>query len=124
MPDESWRRVEELFLAALDIPADQRSAFLDRECGADAGLRFEAESLLAADAADGERIAMVVANSAAGLMDHDSIAGMRLGPYQLVEEIGRGGMGAVYSAVRADREYEKRVALKVVKRGVDTDAVL
>jgi serine/threonine protein kinase len=134
MPDESWRRVEELFLAALDIPREQRAAFLDRECGADAALRQETESLLAADTADGRNIAMVVADSAAALLDQrslgpvspdrDSMSGRRLGPYQVVEEIGRGGMGAVYAAVRADREYEKRVAIKVVKRGVDTDAVL
>jgi tetratricopeptide (TPR) repeat protein len=128
MPDESWRRVEELFLAALDIPPEQRAAFLARECGPDSELRHEAESLLAADTADGQNIAMLVEDSAADLLEPallpDSVSGTRLGPYQLVEEIGRGGMGAVYSAVRADREYEKRVAVKVVKRGVDTDAVL
>ena len=124
MPDESWRRVEEVFLAALDIPPEQRAAFLDQECGDDLELREEAESLLAADSGDGQRIAMLVAENAAGLLDRDSISGKRLGPYQVVEEIGRGGMGAVYAAVRADREYEKRVAIKVVKRGVDTDAVL
>jgi serine/threonine protein kinase len=128
MRDESWRRVEELFLAALDIPHEQRAAFLDRECGPDTTLRGEAESLLAADEADGRHIAMVVEDNAAALFepaaDRDSLSGRMLGPYQIVDEIGRGGMGAVYSAVRADREYEKRVAIKVVKRGIDTDAVL
>ncbi|HEY3837803.1 MAG TPA: protein kinase [Bryobacteraceae bacterium] len=124
MPEESWLRVEELFLAALEIPLEKRAAFLDRECGADRELRQETESLLAADAADGQRIAMVVQDSAAALLDRDSILGKLLGHYLVGEEIGRGGMGAVYSAVRADREYEKRVAIKVVKRGVDTDAVL
>jgi serine/threonine protein kinase len=124
MPDESWRRVEELFLAALEVPPEERAEFLDRECGSDSALRQETESLLAADAADGQHIAMLVQDSAAGLLDRDSICGSRLGHYLVGEEIGRGGMGAVYSAVRADREYEKRVAIKVVKRGVDTDAVL
>ena len=129
MPDESWRRVEELFLAALDIPPEQRAAFLDRECATTPELRRETESLLAADAADGQSIAMVIEGSAADLLepssvDSDSVPDIRLGPYQIVAEIGRGGMGAVYSAVRADSEYEKRVAVKVVKRGVDTDAVL
>src|SRR3569832_2284344 len=106
MPDEasrydSWRRVEELFLAALDVPPEKRTAFLDRECGSDAELRAEAESLLAADESGGDRIAMLVETSAANLLDRDAFNGRRLGPYQLVEEIGRGGMGAGYSAVRA-----------------------
>ncbi len=124
MPDENWRRVQELFLAALDIPPEQRDAFLDRECQSNPELRVEAESLLAADATSGDRIAILVEDSAAALFEGDSNSPIRLGPYQIVGEIGRGGMGAVYSAVRADREYEKRVAVKVVKRGVDTDAVL
>jgi hypothetical protein len=68
MHDESWRRVEELFLAALDVPAEQRAAFLDRECGSDAALRAEAESLLAADESGGSRIAMLVEDSAANLL--------------------------------------------------------
>src|SRR4051794_16435741 len=113
MPDDSWRRVEELFLAALDVPLEKRAAFLERECAGDAELRSEAESLLAADEAGGQRIAMLVEDSAANLLDRDAYAGRRLGTYQLVEEIGRGGMGAVYAAVRADREYEKRVAVKL-----------
>jgi len=124
MHDEAWRRVEELFLAAVEMPLDQRAEFLNRECGSNLALRRETESLLAADVVDGRRIAMVVEDGAADLLDRDAVPGKRLGPYQLVAEIGRGGMGAVYSAKRADQEYEKRVAIKVVKRGVDTDAVL
>src|SRR5690606_25102516 len=50
--------------------------------------------------------------------------GVRVGAYRIVHEIGRGGMGVVYLAERADEEFEKRVALKVVKRGMDTDEVL
>jgi len=51
-------------------------------------------------------------------------AGQRLGPYRLIAELGRGGMGAVFLAERADAQYEKRVAIKLVKPGMDTDAVL
>ena len=50
--------------------------------------------------------------------------GGRVGAYRLLEEIGRGGMGTVYLAERDDAEFEKRVALKLVKRGMDTDDIL
>jgi non-specific serine/threonine protein kinase/serine/threonine-protein kinase len=54
----------------------------------------------------------------------EPMAGQRVGPYEVVREIGRGGMGAVYLAIRADDEYKKEVAIKVVKRGMDTEVVL
>jgi serine/threonine protein kinase len=50
--------------------------------------------------------------------------GSRIGAYRIVEEIGRGGMGAVYLACRDDQAYEKRVAVKLIKRGMDTDVIL
>jgi eukaryotic-like serine/threonine-protein kinase len=52
------------------------------------------------------------------------IDGVRIGPYRLVKELGRGGMGTVYLAVRSDDSFQKRVALKVLKRGMDTDAIV
>ena len=54
----------------------------------------------------------------------DAIAGLRVGPYRLVRELGRGGMGTVYLAVRDDDAFHKRVAIKVLKRGMDTDAIV
>ena len=120
--DPSWQRIEELFLAAIDLPSAEREAFLDRECEFDIELRQEAEALLAADDSSGQSIATILEDTAASLFDRD--AGKRFGPYQVVREIGRGGMGAVYLALRADHAFERRVAIKVVKRGVDTDAVL
>jgi eukaryotic-like serine/threonine-protein kinase len=54
----------------------------------------------------------------------DRIAGARIGPYRLVKELGRGGMGTVYLAARSDDAFQKRVALKVLKRGMDTDAIV
>jgi serine/threonine protein kinase/tetratricopeptide (TPR) repeat protein len=54
----------------------------------------------------------------------DTLIGRRVGAYRLVREIGRGGMGAVYLGVRADNEFQKRVAVKLIKRGMDTDFIL
>ena len=48
---------------------------------------------------------------------------LRVGPYRLISEIGRGGMGTVYLAVRADDAFEQHVAIKIVKRGMDTDVI-
>lgn len=53
-----------------------------------------------------------------------SLSGTRIGDYRIEREIGRGGMGAVYLAVRADNTFQKRVAIKIVKRGMDTDFIL
>ena len=52
------------------------------------------------------------------------MAGLELGNYRIIRELGRGGMGAVYLAVRDDHTFENQVAIKLVKRGVDTDSVL
>src|SRR5205085_11509626 len=53
-----------------------------------------------------------------------SLAGQHIGPYQIIREIGRGGMGAVYLATRDDDTYKKRVAIKLIKRGMDTEDIL
>ena len=54
----------------------------------------------------------------------DPIAGLRVGPYRLVRELGRGGMGTVYLAVRSDDQFQKRVAIKILRRGMDTDSIV
>jgi eukaryotic-like serine/threonine-protein kinase len=54
----------------------------------------------------------------------DGLEPTRIGPYRIVRELGRGGMGTVYLAIRSDDGFEKRVALKVLKRGMDTDAIV
>lgn len=83
-----------------------------------------------AEAALGDSVdtfaAPLLADLAAEASDDDAALapGIRVGPYRIVREIGRGGMGVVYLAERADQEFQKRVALKVVKRGMDTDEVL
>src|SRR5215212_3540756 len=54
----------------------------------------------------------------------NSILGRRIGAYRLEEEIGRGGMGVVYRAERVDGEFDQTVAIKLIKRGMDTDMIL
>src|ERR1035438_4840736 len=123
MEPEAWSRIEPLFLAAVDLPPDEQTRFLDMACAGDPEWRGEIESLLDSDRKNGESIAVAVSSEAALMLDPPAAAD-RIGPYRVVKEIGRGGMGAVYLAARADDEYRKQVAIKVVKAGMDTAEVL
>jgi serine/threonine protein kinase len=91
---------------------------LDAACAADPALRAQVETLLAAD----ERAGNFLQTPAAPPVE--SLVGRHVGPYRVLREIGRGGMGVVYLAERADDQFRKHVAIKLVKRGMDTDAIL
>jgi serine/threonine-protein kinase len=122
-----YARVNELFQAAVDLPAAERASLLERECGGDDALRREVESFLAADArSDGFIEEPLLAFPADLISDDDegSFVGREIGPYRITREIGRGGLGAVYLAARADDEYRKEVAIKLIRRGLDTDDIL
>lgn len=131
MDSERWRQVRDLFERALDLPPEQRAAFLDDACADDSGLRVEVDSLLAAEADSPPTLAIDVPTtmlrdalssvretSAAG-----SWAGLRLGAWRLDREIGRGGMGSVYLAQRADGQYAQRAAVKLVRPGWDAEVL-
>ena len=128
MANERWHRAARIFDSALECaPGARRAALLDAECGADDALRREVESLLAAH----EEAQSFLAGTPfelplAQVLGGASVepAGRQLGAYRLVRELGRGGMGAVFLAERADEQYEQHVAIKVVKRGMDSDAIL
>ena len=85
---------------------------------------FEVSSLLNADLEHDAAIDCAVQSEALILFDEQVPIGAHFGMYVILREIGRGGMGAVYLAVREDQEYRKEVALKVVRRGMDTAEVL
>jgi len=121
----NWDRIQEIFFEAADLPVAERDAFLARACDGDAGLRSEVESLLKADALSGSAIAAAIGSEASALfMDDAPLSGTRMGPYRLLKEIGRGGMGSVYVGERDDEHFRKLVAIKVVKRGMDSAEVL
>lgn len=103
-----------------DLPEAARTARLSQLCGDDSELRQEVESLLSFDAKTAP-FQPAVAETAAAL---DGPELTHAGPYRIVREIGRGGMGAVYLATRDDDEFQREVAVKIVKRGMDTDAIV
>ncbi len=114
-----WQRLQDLFEAAVDLPASRRAGYLEEACRGDDGLRRQAESLLVA-ADTGDRVAAAV-DAAVNVFTGPQIAvGSHLGPYRVLREIGRGGMGAVCLAVRDDDHYSKQVAVKLIRVGMET----
>ena len=107
--------VYRLFEAASNLPLDQRSDYLQTET-ADAEVRREVLSLLAHDALAGPFFADALGSAAASIrMDLDLRPGTRIGAFHIVQMLGRGGMGAVYLAVRADGLFDQKVAIKVIQ---------
>src|SRR5262245_47239717 len=121
--DDRWGRLEALFEAASELPPDERSSFVDRETADDAELGRDLAGMLAHAADGGALIARAIESVAAVQLAAGSWIGRRVGPYRVIREIGRGGMGLVFEAVRADDEYRKTVALKIAPPWIDAAAV-
>ncbi|HEY0080105.1 MAG TPA: protein kinase [Pyrinomonadaceae bacterium] len=135
MASERWRQIEEIFQSALDLEGDSRTRFLSEACAGDEKLCAEVEALIQSYEAAGNFIEQPI-----GWLDDikfdnlptlrieeeppGEMLGKRVGAYRLARELGRGGMGSVYLAERADSEFRKLVAVKLVKRGMDTDFIL
>ena len=125
---ERVAQAEKIFNAVTDLPAAERRAHLERACGGDVDLIEFVERLLRSDLEGGAPVGEMIARSrrqaaAEALLATDVPMPSRIGPYSIQSVLGQGGMGVVYRAVRDDA-FEKTVAIKVVKRGMDTDAVL
>jgi eukaryotic-like serine/threonine-protein kinase len=128
MTSERYRQVKVLFQEVLDVPPTARAAYLTKACAGDDALQREVESLLASHEEAGEFIETPAAAELTltyGEAEQTAASnGQRIGPYQILREIGHGGMGAVYLATRADDQYKKRVAIKLVRRGMDSEFIV
>ena len=113
-----FARVDAVFDAALDLPPNDRAAYVERACGDDSALRAAVEQLLAAHEQSNEFLGKPAAAFAAPLFasvpQDISPVPERVGPYRVVRELGRGGMGTVHLAERDDGQFKQRVALKLV----------
>ncbi|MDI4635613.1 serine/threonine protein kinase [Pelomonas sp. V22] len=114
-----WTALKRLFDAALALPAAEREAWV-RDCGASPELQAELLSLLAHSTGGGSDDPGFLAGPAAAA----GLSGERLGAWLLIEPLGSGGMGEVWRARRADGAYEGEAAVKLLKRGMDSAAVL
>jgi non-specific serine/threonine protein kinase/serine/threonine-protein kinase len=125
MSPSRWQKLKEPFYAALDLSPEDRLVFLDKHFGDDAQSRAEIEALLLAHEQAGEFIEspafeqlQPIATEPEPLTEKSPI-----GPYRLLRELGRGGMGVVYLAVRDDEVVKKQVAIKIIQAGVDTKTI-
>lgn len=117
MQRERWERLEKLFAHALDLSPEQRAAWLAHACADDVPLRREVEELLHAhDRADARAVSASEAKQADAASIAPSLAaGTRVGAWRIETLAGRGGMGEVYAAVRADAQFTQRGALKLLR---------
>lgn len=118
MPDPSPSRLRDVFDAVIDAEPEARAARLDALAAGDPELQRAVERLLDAHAAAGGFLdagPRTLAFPEAG----PDVVGHRVGAYEVVREIGRGGMGVVYLGVRVDDQYRKEVAIKVLRAAVD-----
>jgi eukaryotic-like serine/threonine-protein kinase len=120
---EPLRPEESIFAQALDVPAGERAAFLDRACGGDSQLRAELESLLEADDRTGDLLDLPDAPAATSDAPGPTPGAVIASRYKLLEQIGEGGFGVVYLAEQ-ERPVRRKVALKVLKPGMDTKQVV
>ncbi len=109
-----WREIEALFHRLADAPPAEREAVLR---DAEPGLRLEVEKLLGSDGRGAQTVAQAVSEGTSLL---DASTDTRFGPWQASGRLGEGGMGVVYRGFRADHAFQKEVAIKVLRLGLDT----
>ncbi len=118
MTPERWARLQTAFHRVADSPPAERESTLRLVCGEDAELRREVEAMLESDAAGDQRVRDAIDGAATQVVEHKraSLIGTLLGAYRVTGILGHGGMGTVYLAERADRQFEQRVAIKLVEQ--------
>lgn len=116
MSNSEWKQLWDLFEAAVDLPEAERSAYLKRACGDDSALLNRVEKLIARDAQESGPLDRTL-DPAAVLDAVSSNAPQTIGPYQIEEEIGRGGAGQVFLGTRSDPDFQQKVAIKLIPLG-------
>ena len=112
-----WRQLKVIFQDVADLPAAERARAVAEKCGNDSELREEIESLLAAD----DLASRVLGESAVAMPDIATPE--HIGPYRVVREVSRGGMGTIYLGQRED-DFRRQVAIKVIRGAVRSDEVV
>ena len=134
---ERWKRIDALLDQFLDLPPEDHTAFLDQVKREHPTLHEQVRDLLQAgqqadllfDNPQGNEVFDLLndfhhARRRQGQAASDHWKDRRVGPYRIIRSIGRGGMGQVFLARRDDETFKKYVALKVIRRGMDTEDIL
>jgi eukaryotic-like serine/threonine-protein kinase len=124
MDSARWQSIRRIFHDAIELPVNERRNFILQAAGEDQLLRFEVESLLASHDQAASFIEPPGDRLTAFDLVTDRFIGRRFGAYEIQREIGRGGMGAVYLGSRADDQFSKKVAIKVIRAGMNSDFVV
>ncbi|HEX4605892.1 MAG TPA: protein kinase [Candidatus Angelobacter sp.] len=127
MTPERWQEVKTALHRVMQLEPEGRSTYLKQIADTDPDLRLQLDSLLASDDRAGSSFLNTPVFQTGGLFDlgvSATMVGRRIGPYEIVEQIGAGGMGEVYKAFRADDEYRKQAAIKLIRAGQDSEFVV
>jgi eukaryotic-like serine/threonine-protein kinase len=127
MDSERWQQLKIILEKVLETAPDARNQFLKAACGSDAELRRDVEELLVFEEPETnllEKSAFSILTEDAPFKPPKSFIGAQIGRYRIIDELGAGGMGAVYLAERADGSFHQRVALKLIRRAIVSDFIL
>lgn len=123
MPLQNWPQIKEILADAIELETDEeRRVFVDETCGNDAQLCREVQQLMGVPDGTIEACADHLRDTLERRI-WAPLIGRLIGPWRVVREIGRGGMGTVYLAERADGQFQKKVAIKLLERGGETDEI-
>ncbi len=126
---ERWQVIKTVFGESLDVDAAERADFVAARAGGDREVEREVNSLLLALAQEADlferpALASLTVDDAADFPPPATLLGRRVGSYDVLREIGHGGMGVVYEAARADDQFRMRVAIKTIWRGIESAAIV
>jgi len=126
MQPENWKKIKEVLEEVLQVEPSRRHDFLNR-ARVDADVRSEVESLMSFEDESADLMQLSAVEFSSAFVDEaesgEGLTGQQIGSYRIVSEIGQGGMGAVYLAERVDGKFSQRVALKLLKREMNTSAL-
>jgi serine/threonine-protein kinase len=124
MDSKRWSQIQTLFEQVLEMPAENRQSFLQEKCANDDDLYNEVTSLINADDNVHELLEGLAIDTFIKVIDEPLSEGSNVGPYTIVKKLAAGGMGYVYLAKRSDGHFEQETALKILKKGLDSQQVL
>jgi len=123
------QQLKEIFHAAVELAPRDREAFLATQCAGNDELHHEVSALLTAHESARDFIQQPALVDVGLVADNETsrraaVIGQQIGSYKIISELGHGGMGTVYLAARTDESFDRQVALKLIKRGMDSDAIV